>query len=237
MRNLQEESFSAINDEVKNGRLTLSGMRGYLIGLFFLSGILVGVSLFVANASTIGWNTLSTGWHRIYYIEAVLFGFHLLILLLCLGNNGFSQKLLSIGMVLFTYKAALDPFLPVLMFSKDEGNYHLFLPLIIVILISGFVLHIIILIKWIKSLKQNKEKSTKKRGTNFIGVTLVLFPLITLTTIITKNGLLGDYDLLFGTSIMTIIYLGLLIAACEFIIATYCIFRFPSFSVKKVVRK
>ncbi|WP_216667902.1 hypothetical protein [Sporosarcina jiandibaonis] len=163
MGKLSEESFSAIKEELIDGRLTISGMRVYLIGLFIASGIFVGISLAVANANTVGWDTLSTGWHRIYYAEAVLFIIHLLVLLLCWWNNAFSQKLLSVGMVVFTYKAALDPFLMVLMFSKDEGRYHSFLPLVITVLISGFILHIIILIKWINNLKPEIEKPSGKR--------------------------------------------------------------------------
>ena len=59
MGKLSEESFSAIKGELIDGRLTMSGMRGYLIGLLAFSGIMVGISLAVANADTIGWDTLS----------------------------------------------------------------------------------------------------------------------------------------------------------------------------------
>ena len=240
MTKLSEKSFFAIKGELQDGRLTMSGMRGYLIVLFLLSGIFVGISFAVANANTIGWDTLSTGWHRVYYAEAVLFGFHLFLLLFCWWNNAFSQKLLSIGMVILTYKAALDPFLMVVMFSKDEGNYDLFMPLILVILVSGLIIHIIVLVKWINSLRP-KNKNEKKQNTKKNSKYLILFPFIfvltTLTTIVTKNGLLGDYDLLFGVFIVTVVYLGLLIGACEFIIAAYCVFRYPSFSVKNFKNK
>ncbi|WP_172372753.1 hypothetical protein [Sporosarcina jiandibaonis] len=235
MGKLSEESFSAIKGELIDGRLTMSGMRSYLIGLFFMSALFVGVSLAVANANTVGWHTLSTGWHRIYYAEAVLFGIHLLVLLLCWWNNAFSQKLLSVGMVVFTYKAALDPYLTVLMFSKDEGNYHLYLPITLIILASGLILHIVVLDKWINSLRPktgNGRKSNVKKDSKH----LILFPVIllltALTTLVIKNGILGDYELVFVVFIMTVMYLGLLIGACEFIIAMYCIFRYPSFSVK-----
>ena len=59
MTKLSEENFSAIKGEITDGRLTMSGMRGYLIGIFLYSGILVGISFAVANANTIGWDTLS----------------------------------------------------------------------------------------------------------------------------------------------------------------------------------
>ena len=237
MTKLTEESFSAIKGELQDGRLTMSGMRVYLIGLFFLSGIFIGASLMVANANTIGWDTLSTGWHRIYCVEAILFGFHFFILLFCWWNNAFCQKVLSVGMVLFTYKAAFDPYLALLMFSKDKGMYDLYVPFILVVLVSGILLHIILLIKWLKSLKEKKDeagKSSTKKDSKYLVIFPVIFLLTTLTSIVIRNGLLGDYSLLFGALIITALYLGLLIGVCEFIIAAYCVFRYPSFSVKNL---
>ena len=69
-------------------------------------------------------------------------------------------------MVLLTYKAALDPFLMVLMFSKDEGNYHFYLPIILIILVSGLILHVVVLVKWINSLRPKtgmKERQLRKK--------------------------------------------------------------------------
>ena len=235
MNKLSEESFSAIKGELQDGRLTMSGMWGYLMGLFFLSGIFVGISFAVANANTVGWDTLSTGWHRTYYIEAVLFGLHLFLLLFCWWNNVFSQKLLSIGMVIFTYKAALDPYLMVLMFSKDRGMYESYIPFVLVILVSGLILHIIVLIKWINSLRPKggkKGKANVKKDSKYLILFPVIFVLTTLTTLVIKNDLLGDYEIVFMALLATLLYLGLLIGACEFIIAAYCVFRYPSFSVK-----
>lgn len=235
MNKLSEENFSAIKGELQDGRLTMSGMRVYLIGLFLLSGIFVGISFAVANANTIGWDTLSTGWHRIYYAEAVLFGFHLFLLLFCWWNNAFSQKLLSIGMVILTYKAALDPYILVLMFSMDRGMYESYVPFILVILVSGLILHIIVLVKWINSLRPKggkKGKPNVKKDSKYLILFPVIFLLTTLTTLVIKNNLLGDYEIVFMALIVTVVYLGLLIGACEFIIVAYCVFRYPSFSVK-----
>ena len=50
----------------------------------------------------------------IYYIEAVLFSRSFAVDILIWANNTFNQKLLSIGMVMLTYKAALDPYLMVI---------------------------------------------------------------------------------------------------------------------------
>lgn len=240
MNKLSEESFSAIKGELQDGRLTMSGMRIYLIGLFLVSGIFVGISFAVANANTVGWDTLSTGWHKIYYIEAVLFGLHLFLLLFCWWNNAFSQKLLSVGMVVFTYKAALDPYVMVLMFSKDRGTYESYLPFILVIVASGLIFHIVVLVKWINSLRPKggkKGKPNVKKESKYLILFPVIFVLTTLTTMIIRNDLLGDYEIVFMASIATVVYLGLLIGACEFIIAAYCVFRYPSFSVKNFKSK
>ena len=235
MGKFSEESFSAIKGELIDGRLTMSGMRGYLIGLFFMSSLFVGVSLAVANANTVGWDTLSSGWHWIYYAEGVLFGIHLLLILLCWKNSAFNQKLLSFGIVLFTYKAAVDPYITVLMFSKDRGMYDDYLPFIIVTLIGGVMLHIIVMVKWLNSLKvknQKTGKSTEKNKTKYIVLLPIIFVLTGLTSMVIKNGLLGNYEIVFMAFIVTVVYLGLLIAAVEFLIAMYCIFKFPSFSVR-----
>ena len=58
MSKLSEENFAAIKSEIQGGRLTLAGMRGYLMGLLLISGFFVGLSFAVANANTIGWDTL-----------------------------------------------------------------------------------------------------------------------------------------------------------------------------------
>lgn len=235
MNNLTESSFKAIKSEIKEGRLTVGGMRSYLIVVFFLSAIVVGISVAVANANTIGWDMLSAGWHGVYYAEGVLFAGHILLLLLSWENNAFNQKLLSVGMVIFTYKAALDPFLMVSMFSKDRGLFELFLPFILIVLVGGLFLHIFVFVKWINRLKEN-NKQKRIKGAKFTAVLPVITFLSALTTITIKNGLLGENEIVLMAAAASVVYLGLLIAACEFIIAAYCIFRFPSFSVKSLTK-
>ncbi|WP_172372751.1 hypothetical protein [Sporosarcina jiandibaonis] len=234
MTKLSEASFAAIKGEIHDGRLTVSGMREYLIGIFFYSGIVVGISFFAAHLNTIGWDTLSAKWHTIYYIEAVLFSLHLLLILL-LWNNTFIQKLLSVGMVLFTYKAVLDSYLVILMFSKDRGMYDAYLPVVLIILLIGIIIHLTVLFKWINSLKQKNNKVGKSKGkkdSKFIILFPAIFLLTALTSTVIKNGLLGDYELGFGVFLVTVVSFGLLIAAVEFLIAMYCIFKYPSFLVR-----
>lgn len=163
MNHLTEKDVSSIKYEIKNGRLTLSGIRTYLIGLFFYSGFTVGLAFLVANANTVGWENLSKNWHVLFIIEAIFFVMHALALLLCWGNNNINQKILIGCIVIFTYKTALDPFLTMSMFFKDRGVYHLYMPLVILIILLGFIIHILVLIKWVKGLKLNNEKKTIKK--------------------------------------------------------------------------
>ncbi|PTY74065.1 hypothetical protein B5V88_16370 [Heyndrickxia sporothermodurans] len=236
MRQLTEKDFIDYKDTILKGRLRISGMRSYLFGLLAFSGIAVGVSYSVANANTIGWNNLSAGWHTIFFIEAVLFAIHALILLLCWANNSFNQKILSLAVVLLTYKTAFDPFLAMSMFFKDRGVFDSYMPFTLLIIGIGLIIHVIVLIKWIKDLspkkERNKDTNSKDKKKTKIKVWLpVLLVLVALSSIIVKNNLLGDFELMYGLFIFTVLYIALLIGVCEFIIAAYCIFRFPSFSV------
>ncbi|MFE5729048.1 hypothetical protein ACFQ57_20240, partial [Heyndrickxia sporothermodurans] len=120
-------------------------MRNHLLILLVVSGFFVGLSFIVANANTIGWDQLSFGWHMLYYIEAILFTIQILIILLCRANNPFNQKVLIVGTVVFLYKMALDPFLMMIMFFKDSGVYESYAFVFYMILIFGFLFHILVL--------------------------------------------------------------------------------------------
>lgn len=230
---IDQESFKDIKDEILNGRLTMSNIRFYIIGILLYSGFMVGLSFAVANANTVGWENLSIGWHKIYYMEAVLFSLHIVILLLCFAKNNLNQKILMVGLVILTYKAALDPFLTMTMFFKDRGVDDIYMPLTLLLLIIGLIIHIIALYKWIRDLKvKNTKKHLAKRNNSKSLVWIsVLFLLVTIVSIVVKNGLLGDYELLFGVFLFFGLYIAFLIGVCEFVIAAYCVLRFPSFSV------
>ncbi|RIJ63200.1 hypothetical protein [Rummeliibacillus sp. POC4] len=236
MNHLTEKDVSSIKYEIKNGRLTLSGIRTYLIGLFFYSGFTVGLAFFVANANTVGWENLSRNWHILFILEAILFAIHALALLLCRGNNNINQKILMVCIVVFTYKTALDPFLTMTMFFKDRDVYKLYIPIVIFIILAGFIIHILILTKWVKGLKLNRNNEKKTIMQKSVKWSFIFFILVIFTLIIQK-GLLGNLELLFGIFIFTVLYIAFLIGVCEFIIATYCVFRFPSFVVNPPSQK
>lgn len=240
MRKLTEKDFGLIKGEVLKGRLTVSGMWIFLIGAFVYSAFFVGLAFAVANANTVGWDTLSNGWHVLFYVQGILLSLHLLIILFCWSNNAFNQKILSIAVVVISYKTAFDPYLTILMFSKDRGTFDSFVPLILMIIAGALILHVFFIIKWIKSLKEgdfNKNSSKKSTKSRFIILMPIIFLLVTFSGVIFKNGLLGESELIVFLFILVVITFSVLYAVCELIIACYCIFRFPSFSVNAPKRK
>ena len=234
MRKLTEKEFGLIKEEVLNGRLTTRGMRRYLVGTFAYSAFLVGLAFAIANANTVGWDTLSNGWHVLFYVQGILLSFHLLIILFCWwSNNAFNQKVLSIAVVVISYKIAFDPYLTILMFSKDRRIFDTFAPWILMIIVGALILHVFFLIKWIRNLKEgvfNKDSSKKSAKSKFIILMPILFLLVTFSGVIFKSGLLGESELIVILFIIVIGTICFLYAVCELIIACYCIFRFPSFS-------
>lgn len=238
MSHLRKTDLSYIKGQIQDGRFTIGFIRIYLTMVLLLSGFLVGLSYAVANANTVGWDTLSSGWHTIYYLEAILFSIHLLMLLFCRANNSLNQKILMVGLVLFTYKAALDPYITISMFLKDSGTYTENIGLIMILISIGVLLHIIAFIFMVKKLKKNIDALLEqpKEPKVTIGIP-VLFMLVTLVSIIMNNGYLGDFELMFGILLFSGIYIGMLIGVCEFILASYAVFRFPSFSVNPPVNQ
>lgn len=237
MAKLTENDCMNIKYELQKGRLTIPGMIVYLIGVLLYSGCTVGISLFAATANTVGWKSLSSAWHTIYYIEAILFAINILVLLLCWKINNINQKILVIAVVLFTYKTVLDQYIAILMFSKDRGLYHLYAPLVLIIITIGFLIQIIILRNWIKGIKSknklgNNRKKVKKK---------LLFPIVFLFAIIVgtmfNNDLFVDKEIMFIFVVMSVVHIAMLIGQCEFIIAAYCVFRFPSFAVNPPPQK
>ena len=240
MRKLTEKDFGLIKEEVLKGRLTTRGMRRFLLGAFAFSAFLVGLAFAVANANTVGWDTLSNGWHVLYYVQGILLSLHLLIILFCWSNNAFNQKVLSVAVVVITYKTAFDPYLTILMFSKDRGVFDAFAPWILIIIVGALILHVFFIIKWIRNLMEgefNKNSSKKSAKSRFTILLPILFLLVTFTGVIFKSGLLGESELLVFLFIIVILTICFLYAVCELIIACYCIFRFPSFSVNAPKRK
>ncbi|MGG0656636.1 hypothetical protein [Rummeliibacillus pycnus] len=235
MIHLTEKDCINIKYELQKGRLTIPGIRTYLLGVLLYSGFTVGVSLFAATGNNVGWETLSSGWHTIYYIEMILFAINILIILFCWKINNINQKILVIAIILFTYKTALDQYIAILMFSKDRDIYDFYAPLVLMIIAIGFIVQIIVLRNWIKGIEGINKLRNKKTKKKLLFPVLFLFAVLVGT--IFNNNLFMDKEIAFIFVVASVVYIAMLIGQCEFIIAAYCVFRFPSFAVNSPQKK
>ena len=232
---LKEQDFRNIKETILDGRLNQSRILAFLIGNLVFTGGSIGIALLVANANTIGWETLSDTWHFIFYAEAILFTIHFLLILLGFINSHVIHKFLIIMMVLFSYKLVIDPFIAMLMFAKDVDAYEIYLPPVISILVIGFLLHFVLVFKKFHDIRQvnNQNQAEKKSNVNWI----IIFFFVVLTGLLLNSGILGANDMTFGLLLFTALLIVMLIGAVEFVLAAYCVIRFPSFldsSSKKV---
>ncbi|MEI3604946.1 hypothetical protein SPD48_04520 [Pseudogracilibacillus sp. SE30717A] len=179
--------------------------------LCFFSLLAMGIAYMAANASNsvIGWENLSGFWKSVFILEAILFIIQLAIIILIHGKNNWTQIVLTISYVFYTYKMALDPFVAMSMFAKDRGVYEIFAPLIIFIIILGFLLHLFLVWRSFKGIKKERDKANEKRGNQLYVFIPVLFLLVSVTGYIIKNDLLGENDVLAGMGIFTFFYLSL----------------------------
>lgn len=238
MSQLTEKDFLKIKYEIQSGRLSPDSVR-FGLGVFtVVSGIMVIVAYMVANASNsvIGWENLSVFWQTIFKLQVVLFLFQLVLIFLVRGKSNWAQILLNISYVFYAYKMVLDPFITMSMFAKDRGEYETFAPIILLILIVGVIFHFYLIsrsFKRKKEEKKNKKSGEKEKGGSSFSYAFIpiLFLLVSITGYVIKNDLLGEYDILFGMGIFTILYIAVMIGAVEFVLAVYCVVRFPSFRV------
>ena len=238
MTQLTEKDFLDIKDEIKEGRLSPDSIRFYLGAFMFFSILMIGVSYMAVNASNtvIGWENLPLFWKTIFKLQAVLFLFQLILIFLVRGKSNWTQLLLNIGFVFYTYKMVLDPFIMTLMFAKDRGVYEDYAPIALVIIILGLIFHLYLVRREFTSLKEEKEKKKnrekKKSGRYLLFASFpFFFLLVAITGYIVKNDLLGDNEILFGIGISTFLYIAVMIGAVEFVLGAYCVVRFPSFRV------
>ncbi|RPJ95367.1 hypothetical protein [Rummeliibacillus sp. TYF005] len=230
MKKINDKKFSNIQYEIQHGRLTISGNRLYLLSLFIYSLVLLGITYRVAYS--IGLNVLQKEWKVILYGEVSLLILQILLILFCRTKRTFNFKVLSVSRVLYTYKAALDPFIMIAMFTIDDGTFSTYTPFLLLIIFTGIIVHILFLINGVKK----KEKKLLSKRNTMIWIS-ILFLCIVLTTILSKNVLFQDINMLLMTLAFSIVFIAMLIGNCEFIIAAYCIFCYPSFAVNPPPQK
>ena len=234
MSQLTEKDFMDIKDEIRNGRLSPASIRVGLGVFMFFSLIVMGVSYVAVNASNtvIGWENLSVIWKAIFWLQAVLFLFQLILIFLISGKSNFTQIVLSIAYVIYTYKMALDPFIMILMFAKNDGVYDEFYPLVLGAIILGFIIHFYFLRRAFRGLKANRVKHNERKSGSSLYMSIpIIFLLVSATGYIIKNDVLGSNDNLFFLIVAFILLVALLIGVIEFVKGAYCVIRFSSFRV------
>ncbi len=230
MLQIKKEKFSEIKYEIQHGRLTISGNRMYLLSLFIYSLVLLGITYRVA--CSVGINVLPREWKVILYAELSLLILQILLILLCKTKSTFNYKVLSVSRVFYTYKVSLDPFIMIAMFTIDNGTFNSYAPFLLLIVFTGMIVHILVLMN---SIKKEKKKLFNKQNT-MIWIS-ILFLSIVLITVLSRNALFQDINMFLMTIAFTIVFIAMLIGNCEFIIAAYCVFRFPSFAVNPPPQK
>lgn len=233
MTQLTEKDFAYIKSDLQNGRLSMSGMRLFLIGAFVFSLIMVGIALFWAMHAPF-WDSIKP----LFIVEAVLLAIQLLILLSSLTKNNVAQLMLSFSMIIFAYKMVLDPFILLFLMFVGYEVYDVYAPITFILMGLGILLHIYFIVNEFIYLKARKKKRKKKKETkiSFVFVGFIFF-IVSITGYAVRNNLFGDFETLFFLVIVFIIYFAVLYGAVDFIIAAYCLVRFPSFRINPPKQK
>src|SRR5690625_1615449 len=243
MKKLTEDDFQDVKEDLKHGRISPGTIRSGL-GVFMVASlIIVGLSFYdvVARDTLIGWNNLSLLWRTIFKAEAVLLILQLMLIIFVKGRSNWSQIVLSVSYVIYTYKMALDPFIMVSMFAKNDGEYEIYAPMILMIIIVGLIIHLYLIRRCFHELKNEyveKDDQVKSEKGNVVFVVMpIIFLLASVTGFIIRNQLLGDMENLFILGACTVVFIGLMIGTIEFVIGAYCVIRFPSFMVNPPTEK
>ncbi|MED4839508.1 hypothetical protein P9695_04080 [Weizmannia sp. CD-2023] len=223
MSKLDQKNFNYdyIRYQIQEDRLTLDNLAFLLIGLLLYSLFVIGFSYWGVHQDTIGWNSLSKWWMIAFCLEAVLFALQILLILLSFINHNFMHKVMMLGAVLFLYKAALDPFMALLVYYKDRGIMHVYQYPVIFILILGAVIHVHALVKTFEDDDQDDASSKLDRAAHW---TKVIFFLAILASLLIQRGL-GNFEAIFLTGLFSFLYICFLVLLCEHIEAAVYMFR------------
>ena len=237
MSRLTQKDFHDVKSELKHGRISPGSIRFGLGAFMVLSVIAVGVAYLVVTASNtvIGWENLSNFWQTVFKIEAILFIFQLILIIFVKGKHNWSQMVLNVSYVIYAYKMALDPFVTLSMFAINDEVYEIYVSMILIVIIIGFIIHIYLIRRYFQRLKEeqadkNNEKKNRKGTVSFL-ILPIFFLLASITGFIIRNQLLGDMENLFILGACTVVFIGMMIGTIEFVIGAYCVIRFPSFRV------
>ncbi|MGG0656633.1 hypothetical protein [Rummeliibacillus pycnus] len=191
--------------------------------------------------NTISWEQLTPFFQNVFKIEGVLLILQLLILLFCFLENNFTQKILSVSIVTYAYKMAIDPFVFISYIAMDRGAYENVKFYLAVILLIGLILHCIFLYHWIRKIKRGEYalNTSIKSQSNNSNKKFVLFPIVfafVIFSFLLIRNIPGSDNIIY-LIVAIVLLICLAYAVCEFIFVSYCIFRFPSFAVNPPQKK
>ena len=243
MKKLTEDDFQNVKEDLKHGRISPDMIRFGLGAFMLFSAIAVGVAYMgvAASNTTIGWGNLSVFWRTIFKLEAIMFIIQLILIIFMKGKSNWSQILLNVSYVVYTYKLVLDPFVAIAVFAMDRDEYEIYAPIILMIIILGLILELYLIRRLFKKLKTSEIGEKKNEETKDRAYLVYMIPMFFLLTSITgyviSHGLLGEMDILAMIGICTLLLILILIGTIEFVIGAYCVIRFPSFRVNPPTEK
>lgn len=164
MSRLTQKDFQDVKEDLQQGRISPVMIR-YGLGAFMVfSVIMVGIaySTAAANDSLIGWKNLSIFWKTVFKLEALLLIFQLILITFVKGKSNWSQILFNVSYVVYAYKMAIDPFVMVSMFALDAGEYEVYGPFILLIILSGFILHVYLIRRYFLKIAEEQMGSKQK---------------------------------------------------------------------------
>lgn len=237
MSQRKEQNFIQIKEDLKSGRISPGTIRSGLSIFLLVSGAFVGIAYAVvaASNSVIGWENLSVFWQMVFRLEVVMFIIQLLLIVFMKGKSNWSQIILNVSYIVYSYKLALDPFVMLLMFAKNDDVYNIYRSMTLIVIIVGIFIYIYLLRRSFRGYRAGSSEKQNKKSESIGKIVFILTPIFFLLTSITgyiiRNQLLGDMENLFLLVICTFVYIGMLIGTIEFVIGAYCVIRFPSFRV------
>ncbi|MGG3422981.1 hypothetical protein [Heyndrickxia faecalis] len=228
MYKINEKNLRSVKNEINQEKYTVSNMWSHLTIFFLGSAFFIGIAIWNVFAYKNGWYNLAPIWHVLFYGEAGLFAVQLIMILFCWSDNKINQKLLVIGMVVFTYKLALDPFLTMSIFLYYGHVLRFYVLPLSMIIICGAVMHLLLVWNNFNNLNDRNNKTKNRDVSNKTIAFPVIFIFVTIISVIMRNGI-GQFDNILGVCIITTLYIGMLIGVYDYLLAAYCIYRFPSY--------
>lgn len=225
-----EQYFKPWRKEIEHGQQSMSNMWSFLSSSFIFSFLMVGISFYSAWQSPY-WDKLQL----LFKVEFMLLFIHLFIIFICLIKNNITHVILGISTVFFAYKMLVDPFIFLFLMYVGYEVYDQFALLTYILIVIGILLHLILIWREFSDVYRPKKKAKvdAKKRLSILSIGII-FVISSITTYAVRNQLFYHIDVLIFLFATLAIYYGVLIGLVDYIMATYCLIRFPSFRIKSM---